>query len=143
MPDLLARLKRTVDDVKLFDLRYIDDRTAAKTQFREIFDSLHSAAYLAWRGEIDDPDDPDYGMEAQYTGAAMFDIYPLLSSDWIESIRDALRAVGAKADEKDRLFLSFMEGYLMCGPGTRTGGKRWPLRRDEKICTLFVPRLCV
>ena len=115
MPDLLTRLKRTVDDAKLFDLSYIDDKTAAKTQFREIFGSLHTAAYLAWRGEIEDPDDPAYGAETEHPGAAMFDVYPLLPTDWLESIRDALHAVGAKADEEDRLFLSFMEGYLMCG----------------------------
>jgi hypothetical protein len=115
MADLLARLKQIVDNPKLFDLRYIDDKNAAKAQFREIFDSLHTAAYLAWRGEIEDPDDPAYGAEAAHPGAAIFEVYPLLASDWLESVRDALQALGAKADEEDRLFLSFMEGYLMCG----------------------------
>ncbi|HUS08604.1 MAG TPA: hypothetical protein VMZ52_20025 [Bryobacteraceae bacterium] len=115
MPDILTRLKQSVDDPKLFDLTYIDDKTAAKAQFREAFEGLYTAAYLASRGAIEDPDDPAYGVEAQYPGAAIFEVYPLAASDWLESIRDALHAVATKADEEDQLFLSFMEGYLMCG----------------------------
>lgn len=115
MPDLLTRLQQTVDDPKLFDLRHIDDKAAAKTQFREIFASLHDAAYLAWRGQIEDEDDPAYGQEAKHSGAAAFEVYPLLPTDWLESIRDALHAVRAKADAEESLFISFMEGYLMCG----------------------------
>jgi hypothetical protein len=76
MPDLLTCLKQTVDDPKLFDLRHIDDKTAAKAHFQEIFASLHAAAYLAWRDPIDDEDDPDYGLEAQHPGAVIFEIYP-------------------------------------------------------------------
>ena len=68
MPDLFTRLQQTVDDPKLFDLRYIDNKAAAKTQFREIFADLQTAAHLAWRGNIEDEDDPAYGQEAQRRG---------------------------------------------------------------------------
>ncbi len=117
-PTLLDRLQATVDDPAIFDLRDIMERDAMASQFREIFADLLTSAWLAWRGDIEDEDDPEYGLEPKHPGAEMFEVYPLLPTDWLDDFRRAITAIaeqpGIKGTIEER-FLWFMEGYLMCG----------------------------
>jgi hypothetical protein len=117
-PTLLDRLEATVEDEQIFPLQHMADKAERIAEFKEIFRRLFDAALVAWKDPIEDENDPDYGFEPAYPGAALFEKFPILGTDWLESFRDAIKIVAAQqghAGTHYEQFLCFMHGYLMCG----------------------------
>jgi hypothetical protein len=112
VPALLSLLLKTVEDAKIFDLRYITDPGQFKGELRQAWATLYANAAYCW-DEMNDP--LCDAAEPEIFGEAMCERFPPLSSCWLESFASAVRQVAERKnlpEEDDREFLYFLLGVL-------------------------------